>query len=105
MSKTKYRAVRTEVDGIWFASKKEAARYGELTLLLRAGKILDLKLQPRFPCRVNRELICTYVADFAYTDASTDRRIIEDAKGFKTPIYKLKRKLVKALFGFDIVEV
>ena len=44
---SKYRNVKTEVDGILFASKKEARRYSELKLLERAGEIAHLELQPR----------------------------------------------------------
>jgi dsDNA-binding SOS-regulon protein len=65
---SKYGAVRTEVDGISFASKKEARRYSELKLLERAGEIADLQLQPRFPLTVNGVRVCTYVADFQYRD-------------------------------------
>lgn len=103
---SKYGAVRTEVDGISFASKKEARRYGELKLLQRAGKIENLSLQPRFPLVVNGLKVCTYVGDFLYGipgDASS--LVVEDAKGFKTPEYKLKAKLFKALNGFPITEV
>jgi hypothetical protein len=102
---SKYGAQRTEVDGITFASKKEARRYGELKLLQRAGTIRDLKLQPRFPLTVNGRLVCTYVGDFEYLTVPIGARIVEDAKGFKTPEYKLKAKLFKALNGFEITEV
>lgn len=100
---SKYSAVRTTVDGIKFASKKEARRYGELKLLERAKMIADLKLQPVIECRIaGYGLICKYIADFFYTEKG--QPVYEDCKGFKTPIYKLKKKLVKALTGIDIRE-
>jgi len=106
---SKYGAIRTEVDGITFASKKEARRYSELKLLERAGEIAELRLQPRFPLKVNGHLICTYVGDFAYhptfQGATMAQETVEDAKGFKTPAYKLKAKLFHAVFGFPITEV
>lgn len=112
VARSKYAAVRTEVDGHKFASKKEARRYAELKLLERAGKIADLKLQPRIECRVaGYGLVCTYVADFFYIPVSKPSDnfhylpTYEDVKGFKTPIYKLKKRLVKALTGIDITEV
>jgi hypothetical protein len=57
--RNKYRAVKTEVDGIMFDSKKEAGRYVELKKRLDAGIIQDLKLQPKFDCIINGKKICT----------------------------------------------
>jgi len=99
----KYNARRTVIDGISFASRKEARRYTELKLQEKAGVISDLILQPRFPLRVLDQLVCTYVADFQYRD-QTGRLVTEDTKGFRTPEYKLKVKLLKALHGVEIRE-
>ena len=101
---TKYRAIRTEVDGHVFASKAEARRYQELKLMERAGLIEALRLQPRYPLHVNGRLICTYVADFAYTDLEHGEAVVEDVKGVRTPVYNLKKKLMKALYQIDITE-
>lgn len=91
------------VDGHRFASKREARRYAELRLLERKGAISDLQLQPRFPITVNGLTICRYFADFSYMrDGQT---VVEDAKGVKTPVYKLKKKLLKAVCGLEVVEV
>jgi hypothetical protein len=102
--KPKYGAKKTVIDGITFASAKEARRYSELSWLAKAGSISGLELQPRFPVVINGVKVCTYIADFAYFDGKS--RVIEDVKGFKTPIYKLKKKLVEAVFvGVTIKEV
>jgi hypothetical protein len=101
---SKYHAIKTEVDGIVFASKREASRYSELKLLEAAGEIFDLKLQPKFPIVVNKQKICTYIADFEY-ELSDGTKITEDVKGVKTPVYRLKKKLMKACFGIEITEV
>jgi hypothetical protein len=103
----KFGAVKTVVDGVTFASKKEARRYSELKLLERAGEISDLKLQPRYDLTVNGKKVCTYVGDFQYIRRNGVGPFlnIEDAKGFKTPTYKLKAKLFEAVMGFPIVEV
>ncbi len=99
----KYRNQPTFVDGIRFASKKEAYRYRELKILESNNLISNLSLQPRFPLIVNGTKVATYVGDFAYVD---DRgKIVEDVKGIRTPVYKLKKKLLKAIHGIDIVEV
>jgi hypothetical protein len=102
---TKYGAIRTEVDGITFASKSEARRYAELKLLERAGAIYDLTLQPRFDLSVNGVKIGTYVADFRDVDGETHEILVEDVKGVRTPVYRLKAKLVKALYGIAVQEV
>lgn len=102
MKRSKYRAVATTVDGIRFASKREARRYGELRLLERAGTIKALGLQPRFHIVLNGIEICEYVADFVYEEGG--KRIVEDAKGFRTPVYRLKKKLAEAQFGIVVRE-
>lgn len=100
---TKYHSKRTEVDGIKFASKLEAKRYGELKLLERAKKISDLTMQPRFSIVVNGTKVCTYVADFAYLD--NKKLVVEDCKGQLLPIYKLKKKLFEATHPLTITEI
>lgn len=99
----KYKNIKTVADGIVFDSQKEARRYGELRLLERAKEISGLQLQPRFPIVINGVKVCTYVADFGYVD-HTGSPIVEDVKGMKTPIYNLKKKLMKAVHGIDIRE-
>jgi hypothetical protein len=113
----KYRAQRTEVDGITFHSKREAARYQELKLLETAGEIWDMELQPRFPLHAPSTTgtasgavqalagtfdgrIGEYRADFAYHDRSG--RVVEDVKGVDTPLSAWKRKHVKAQYGIDV---
>ena len=99
----KYGAVATVVDGHKFPSKKEANRYGELKLLQQAGKIQRLHLQPKFELTVNGIIIGKYIADFDYWENGV--WVVEDAKGFKTPLYKWKRKHCEAEHGIKIVEV
>lgn len=104
MKKHKYSAKKTEAHGKKFPSKKEAARWGELLLLEKAGAISNLEYQPRYPLRVNGQLICTYVADSDYFE--NNKRVVEDVKGFKTPVYRLKKKLLLALNpGLDHREI
>lgn len=99
----KYRNIPTTIDGVTFASKKEARRYEELKLMVRAKAITDLTLQPVFPIEIAGQKICKYIADFAY--AENGKQVVEDAKGVKTDVYKLKKKLVKALHNIEIQEV
>lgn len=101
---SKYRAKKTEVDGILFDSKKEAKRYEELKALQSEGKIRDLVLQPSFELqphfRKGGKIIraITYTADFMYLDSETGDTIVEDVKGMKTDVYKIKKKLFEYQF-------
>lgn len=101
----KYGNRKTVVDGKTFDSAKEAQRYGELRLLERAGIISSLRCQPRFVMRVNGIDVCTYVADFDYHDSKKDRFVVEDVKGVRTKEYRIKKKLMLAIHGIDVVEV
>lgn len=111
----KYRAVPTTVDGIRFDSKREAERYSELKLLQSIRSIWNLELQPRYPLHsVNMETgeitqVGTYVADFKYSlyNLRDDHQtwVVEDSKGYRTPSYRLKKKMVEAEYGIVIREV
>jgi len=103
--KNKYGAKRVQFDGHNFHSIAEANRYAKLLLLQNKGVIDRLELQPKYDIRINGEKICSYSADFKYLDRVTMNYVVEDVKGVLTPVYKLKKKLVKALYGIDIVEV
>ena len=104
-STSKYGNIFTERDGITFRSAAEARRYDDLKLLELAGEIAGLQLQPRYPLVVNGVKVGTYVGDFKYVDVGTGRSVVEDVKGAASPMYRMKRKLVKALYGVDIEEV
>ena len=107
VSRHKYNAKKVIVDEIEFDSKKEAKRYQELKLLEKSGKIRDLKLQPVFLLqegfyykgKAQRQI--TYKADFEYID-ERGQRVVEDVKGFKTDVYKIKKKLFLAKYGKEI---
>lgn len=95
----KYNAKKTVVDGITFDSKAEAARYVELKLLEGQGVIKGLERQVRFRLQEGfgafdgkRVRPIDYVADFMYVDNNGDT-VVEDVKGMRTDVYKLKKKL------------
>lgn len=103
-----------------FDSKKELRRWNELKLLERAGKISDLQRQVKYPLipaqrepdttgpkgGVKRgriiEYPCTYTADFVYI--RNGKTVVEDCKGFRTDVYKIKRKLMLWVHGIRIYE-
>lgn len=119
MKKNKYNARKTVINGITFDSIKESVRYQELKLLERGGVIKDLELQPRYDVVVNGHKICYYKADFRYWDNEKGEQVVEDVKAmpksdkalkkFKQTDawrrYRLKKKLVEALYPIKIVEV
>lgn len=118
MRTAKYRAKPTYVHGVRFASKAEARRYQELLLLGKVGVLRNLELQPRFPIMVNGIRVADYVGDFRYeleemrfNEGGLDGRcwtewidVVEDVKGMKTPMYRLKKKMVEAQYGIQIRE-
>lgn len=101
----KYGNIPTVVNGERFDSKKEAARFVELTLLQRAGAISDLKRGTRYEFYHNEVKIGSYKPDFIYTE--NGQQIIEDVKGgsaTKTQAYMMRKKMMKAFFGIDVRE-
>ena len=108
--RSKFNARKTAVDGFTFDSKREARRYQELKLMERAGAIRGLQRQVRyeliqaFDCDGKHYRPTAYIADFVYTDAKTGKKIVEDCKGFRTDIYRLKAKLFAARYGVSILE-
>lgn len=104
--KHKYGAKKAVVDGIPFDSRREARRYQQLRLLERAGQIRDLELQPVFRLHaLGGGEVAKYIADFRYVDVPTGHTVIEDAKGVRTAVYRLKRRLVLAEYGISVREV
>lgn len=108
-SPNKYKAKKTVVDGITFDSKKEAEYYQKLKTLEKAGIVEHLQLQPRFNIRVNDKFCGFYKADFMfieYDDNGRSRERIVDVKGMKKgaawSMFRLKKKLVEALYGIEI---
>lgn len=108
----KYGNKKVVVDGYKFDSQKEARRYKELKLMERAGVIKNLELQPAFELiptiRTEYETLrkTVYKADFKYFDVKADHEVVEDVKGFRTDVYKLKKKMLLHKYeGIDFREV
>lgn len=107
--RSKYGAVKVTVDGITFDSKKEARRYHELKLLQKAGEIHALEIQVPYLIPVTNlstgsvTQVGRYDADFRYWQGG--EVVVEDVKGVRTPVYRLKKKLVEAIYGIQIREI
>lgn len=94
-----------------YDSRKEHRRANELRLLQRAGIISALQEQVRYeliPAQRDAqgriiERACSYIADFVYTDQHGNT-IVEDTKGVRTDVYRIKRKLMLYVHGIKITE-
>ena len=108
---SKYYSKKVIVDNIKFDSKKEANYYLKLKLLKKAGAIKDLELQKEFILQESFKLNkktrrkISYKADFSYVSTSDDKLHIVDIKGFKTEVYKLKKKLFEYKYKIEIEEI
>ena len=106
--RSKYHAKKTTVDGITFDSRREADRYLVLKSMEKDGDIEDLRRQvryelvPAFDVDGKHYRPVYYVADFTYRE--NGHEIIEDVKGVKTDVYRLKAKLVAYRYGMNIRE-
>lgn len=105
---SKYGAKRTVVDGLTFDSKREAARYCLLVVRMKAGDIQRLRCQPRFDLCVKDKVLAEYVADFQYDErvgsSNGWQNVVEDVKGARTDIYKLKKRWFETQYGIEIRE-
>ena len=100
VGRSKYRAEPTIVDGIRFASKREAKYYQDLQLAKKSGELVYFLRQVPMHLPGNVKYLC----DFVEFWKSGEVRFV-DVKGFKTPMYRLKRKQVEALYPVKILEV
>jgi hypothetical protein len=107
----KYKNIKTEINGKTLDSKREAKRYSELLLLERAKEIKDLQLQVKYELQEGYKLSTKqvrpiiYIADFVYYDNGLKKWVIEDVKGMRTEVYKLKKKLFEYKYKIEIHEI
>lgn len=108
----KYGNRKTVIDGLVFDSKHEAHRWIELKYMERARLIKNLSRQVSFTLIhaqndkktgkvIERE--CKYIADFVYEQDG--KTVVEDAKGVRTDVFKIKKKLMLERYGIAIKEV
>lgn len=111
MAYSKYKNVKTEIDGLQFGSKAEAKRYKVLSVYQKCNIISDLKTQVKYELIPKQrrddgtqERECSYLADFEYIEDG--KLIIEDVKGGKsTPEFIIKRKLMLDKYGITVKEI
>lgn len=102
MRKSKFKNIRTVIDGISFPSKAEGNYYCLLRLREKAGEVSNVEIQKPYALTVNGFLVCTYKADFAFDDLHEKRHRVIDVKGFQTPEFKLKKKLMWACHRIEV---
>lgn len=96
-------------------SDKEKSRGATLVLMERAGLISYLKKQVTYELipaqwdvvegkKICLERACKYIADFVYFDNKLQQQVVEDSKGCKTDVYKIKKKLMLKVHGIKIKE-
>lgn len=95
----KFKNSPQKTDDGYFASKKELNQWEILKLQRKAGLITGLMKQVTFDLAG-----VEYRADFVYFDVQDKEWVVEDCKGFKTPEYKNKKKLMLNLLNIKIKE-
>lgn len=106
--RSKYGNKPMVIDGMTFDSRKEGRRYEKLALRQKAGEIGNLEFQVSYDLVVNGELVSRYVADFRYIIVATGETVVEDVKSRATRInrvYRIKKKLMKAIYNIEIKEI
>ena len=122
VKKSKYHSEKVEILGMTFDSRREARRYFELTTLEKAGEIHNLRRQVKYvliptqraPDTVGKrggvkqgrvlEKEISYYADYVYEDKDGNT-VVEDVKGVRTEVYKVKRKLMLYIYHIQIKEI
>lgn len=104
MAKSKYGNKQTVLNGKVFDSRREARRFAELDLMQKAGLITDLRLQVPFELipKIGSERAVYYIADYVYKE--NGETVVEDCKGCRTDVYRIKRKLMLYRYGITIKE-
>lgn len=111
VKQNKYKNKKCVYNGIKFDSKKEMAYYIKLKMLEEKGKIKELELQktyelqPSFKVNSKTYRKIIYKCDFSYVSTEDDKLHIVDTKGFRTEVYKLKRKMFAYKYGIEIEEI
>ena len=107
----KYHNKKVKYDGYTFDSIREKNYYIKLKLLEKAGKIKELELQKEFELQPSFKLNnktsrkITYRADFTYKTTEDDKLHVVDVKGFRTDVYRLKKKLFEYKYRIEIEEI
>jgi hypothetical protein len=108
--RSKYNAKKTLFDGVMYDSKAEAKYAQQLDILRKAmgdDRVIEVVRQPKYLIEVNGKKICTYIGDFLVTYSNGNKALIDvkSAMTKKLPVYRIKKKLMLAVHGIEIIEV
>jgi hypothetical protein len=98
--RSKYKSIKTTINGITFASKREARYYQIYSRLQEVGQIKNLQIQTSIPFILNGKKIFAYKPDFEFDDENGHH--IVDVKGIETPVFRLKKKLIEEEYNIEI---
>lgn len=101
---SKYNAKSSIYNGISYHSKKEAAYAQELDLRKEAGDIKRWERQVAIDLFVHDKKICRYYVDFRVIYPDGQEELVE-VKGFETEVWRLKWKLLEAIWNKEHPEV
>ena len=104
---SKFKAIPTSTaDGQSFRSILEANFYKRMWVLQQAGEVILIEREVRYELIVNGLFIAAYLMDFRITNADGTMRYIDcKSTATKTPLYLMKKQLMKALYDIEIEEV
>jgi len=110
MATNKFNAKKVQFHDYVFDSKKEYFHYLKLLERVKKGDIHDLEVHPTYELKVEGQLVCKYIADFRYSNYKHNLDVeVVDIKGYKKgsayAVFKLKAKLMKAIYNIDVVEI
>ncbi len=89
-------AKKSEFNGNIYDSKFEAQIASDIEMMRKAGEVIKWERQVKIPLIVNDLIVCDYYIDFiVYREGETE---YIEAKGYPTPVWKLKWKLFEALY-------
>lgn len=109
----KYHNKPSQVGEEKYRSQHEAKCHARLTIHQRIGLIAGLTrevpfvLAPKVKIEGEKRArpALRYVADFVYSDVETGKIVVADAKGMQTPVYRLKKHLMKTIHNIDVMEL
>jgi hypothetical protein len=98
----KYKNRKVKIDNINFDSAAEGERYCQLKIMQQVGMITDLEVHPVYSLQTSftrdgrKERGINYEGDFRYVE--NGHVVVEDVKGMRLPVYKIKRLLFLAKY-------
>lgn len=104
---TKYGGIPTQAsDGRKFDSHVEAAFYNNCRIKLQTGLIKKIETKVRYEFVINNVFVGSYELDFLITNADDTLEYIDTKSAATlTPLYRIKKQLMKACHGIDLKEV